>query len=131
MLYFTALTTLASMLFYVWLGIRVGQARKQFSVAAPATTGNEIFERHYRVQMNTLEWLPIYLTSLWIFAFFVNDWAAAALGLVWIFGRYLYAQAYVAAPATRGLGFSIQAIAAGLLCFGAIGDIVMRLTLGD
>ena len=35
MFFFTSLTTLASVLFYGWLGFRVGQARTTFKVAAP------------------------------------------------------------------------------------------------
>ena len=131
MLYFTALTTLASVLFYVTLSVRVGRARAQYKVAAPATSGDPVFERHYRVQMNTLEWLPVYLPALWIFGFYVNDLAAAALGVLWIVGRALYARAYVEEPKKRGLGFAIQAAATLLLCFGAMGDILARLFLGD
>ena len=80
MLYFTALTTLASVLFYVTLSVRVGRARAQYQVAAPATSGDPVFERHYRVQMNTLEWMPIFLPLLWLFAFYISDVWAAALG---------------------------------------------------
>jgi glutathione S-transferase len=131
MLYFTALTTLASILFYAYLGILVGRARVQYGVKAPAVTGDPIFERHYRVQMNTLEWMVIYIPCLWLFAFYVNDIGAAVLGLVWIFGRTLYHRDYVADPAKRGRGFMIQAAAAALLCFGTLGDILARIFLGD
>ena len=37
----------------------VGRARGTYNVAAPATTGNEVFERYFRVQMNTLELLVV------------------------------------------------------------------------
>ena len=131
MFFFTSLTTLASVLFYGWLGFRVGQARTTFKVAAPAVTGDPVFERHYRVQMNTLEALPIYLAGLWLFAFYVSDAGAATLGLVWIVGRVVYARAYLADPKTRTVGFAIQAAATLLLCLGALGDILMRLALGD
>ena len=61
------LVTLAALLFYFWTGLMVGNARRKYNVPAPATTGNLDFERVFRVQMNTLEWLPIFLVSLWIF----------------------------------------------------------------
>lgn len=131
MFFFTSLTTLASVLFYGWLGYRVGQARTTFKVAAPAVTGDPMFERHYRVQMNTLEALPIYLAGLWLFALYVSDAGAAILGLVWIVGRVVYARAYLADPGSRTAGFAIQASATLLLCLGALGDILMRLALGD
>ena len=40
--------------------------------------------------MNTLEWLPIFLPSLWLFAIYVSDAIAAAIELVWIIGRIVY-----------------------------------------
>jgi glutathione S-transferase len=131
MLYYTSLVTLASVLFYFWLCLDVGRARVTYKVAAPATTGNPDFERLFRIQMNTLEWLPIYLPSLWLFGFYVSDTGAAALGLVWIAGRVLYKRGYQEAPEKRTLGFGVQALATFLLLFGALVDIFARLFLGD
>ena len=131
MYYFTALTTLAALSFYASLSYEVAKARGRYGVKAPATTGDAHFERIYRVQMNTLEWLVVFLPCLWLFAFYVSDLGAAALGAVWIFGRYLYKQAYVAAPETRGFGFAVQATAAALLLIGTALDIVLRLAMGD
>jgi glutathione S-transferase len=118
-------------LFYFWLSLDVGRARITYKVAAPATTGNPDFERLYRIQMNTLEWLPIFLPSLWLFAFYVSDLWAGALGLLWIVGRFLYKRGYQEAPEKRTLGFAIQALAAAVLLFGALIDILARMTLGD
>ena len=42
------------------MGLRVGQGRSKYNVPAPAVTGNPDFERAYRIQMNTLEWLPLF-----------------------------------------------------------------------
>ena len=81
MLYYTALVTLASVLFYAYLGVRVALARGQYNVAAPATAGHPIFERIYRVHMNTLEWMVIYLPCLWLFGSYVSDPGAGLLGL--------------------------------------------------
>jgi glutathione S-transferase len=81
----------------------------------------------FRVQMNTLEWLPIFLPALWLFAIYIGDAIAAALGLVWIAGRILYMIGYSKAANKRGPGFAIQAGAAILLWLGAIGAIAWRL----
>jgi len=116
-----AVVTLVSLLVYVWMGLRVGRARSTYGVAAPAVTGDERFERVFRTQQNTLEWLPIYITSLWLFAWFWSDIVAAALGLVWIVGRILYAQGYANPERSRSMGFQIQALAVGVLLFGALG----------
>ena len=79
-----AIVSLLALLLYFYMGMRVGRARGQFNVVAPAVTGSPDFERAYRVQMNTLEWLPLFLVSLWLFAIYWNERVAAAVGLVWI-----------------------------------------------
>jgi glutathione S-transferase len=90
-------------------------------------SGNPDFERVFRVQMNTLEWMPIFLPSLWLFAIYISDPIAAVLGLVWIAGRFLYLTGYSKAANKRGRGFGIQAAAATVLWLGALGAIVWRL----
>ena len=95
---YVALVTVAALLTYFWMGLRVGQARAKCGVAAPAMTGDPILERHIRVHYNTLEWLPIFLAAMWLFAVYWNDLIAAGLGVVWIVGRILYARGYVADP---------------------------------
>jgi len=74
--------------------------------------------------MNTLEWLPLYLGGLWLFALYWNDRVAALAGVVWIVGRILYALAYAADPSKRSLGFGIQGLATLVLLLGALGRIV-------
>ena len=89
MYHFTALVTCLAILFYFFTSIQVSKARGTFGVKVPAISGNPDFERVFRVQMNTLEWMPIFLPSLWLFAIYISDPVAAALGLVWIIGRIL------------------------------------------
>ena len=121
-----AVVTLLSVLAYFWMGLRVGQGRSKHGVTAPATTGNEDFERLFRAHANTGEWLLIYLPSLWIFAFFVSDLWAALLGLIWIVGRVVYALGYAKEASRRSLGFLIQSLATAVLLFGSLGVIVWQ-----
>jgi glutathione S-transferase len=130
MFHFTALVTCLSILLYFFTGIQVAKARAKFGIKAPAITGNPDFERVFRVQMNTLEWMPIYLPSLWLFAIYIGDGIAAAIGLVWIVGRILYITGYSQAAEKRGSGFAIQGMAAGILLLGTLGAIVWRLFHG-
>jgi glutathione S-transferase len=125
--HYTALVTCLTILFYFFTAVEVTRARAAFGIKAPAITGNPDFERVFRVQMNTLEWLPIFLPSLWLFAIYISDPVAAVLGLVWIAGRILYMTGYSKAAEKRGPGFGIQASAAVLLWAGALGAIVWRL----
>jgi glutathione S-transferase len=130
MYHFTALVTCLAILFYFFTCIKVGKARATFGVKAPATSGNPDFERVFRVQMNTLEWMPFFLPSLWLFAIYISDEVAAVLGLIWIAGRILYMTGYSQAANKRGRGFGVQAGAAILLWLGALGAIIWRLVHG-
>jgi len=107
----TSLITLAAIILFFTMGLRVAKARGTYGVPAPATSGDPIFERHFRVQMNTLEWLAMFLPALWLGAIWYSDGVAAGLGLVWIIGRIIYMLAYVADPKTRSLGFVVQMLA--------------------
>jgi glutathione S-transferase len=127
MYHFTALVTCLALLFYFITSIRVSRARVAFGVKLPATSGNPDFERVFRVQMNTLEWLPVFLPSLWLFAIYISDGWAAVLGLVWIAGRILFMIGYTQAIEKRGRGFVIQATATIVLWLGALGAIISRL----
>ena len=120
-----AIVTLLALLVYFYMSLRVGQARSKFNVPAPAVSGNPDFERAFRIHMNTLEWLPLFLVSLWLFAIaWGSDLIAAGIGLVWIVGRILYLTGYSKAAEARSTGFGIQALATGVLLFGALGKII-------
>jgi glutathione S-transferase len=117
--YYTPIVTLLAVIFYFFLATRVAEARAKFDVKLPATTGNPDFERIFRVHMNTLEWTPIFLVSLWLCAVYLSDIAAAVLGLVWIVGRTMYFTGYKSAVEKRLPGFFVQAAACLLLLIGA------------
>jgi uncharacterized membrane protein YecN with MAPEG domain len=116
-----AIVTILALLTYAAMGIGVGRARTKCGIHAPAMTGDPILERAIRVQSNTLEWLPIFLVSLWLFALYWSDLVAAVVGLVWILGRLLYWRGYIADPARREAGFLVQTLACAVLLFGALG----------
>lgn len=126
----TAIVTVLACLLYIYTMFLVGKARETYGVKAPATTGNPDFERVFRVQMNMLEWMPIFLCGLWLFAVYISDWIAASLGLVWIIGRAVYIVMYAQAANKRGLGYGIQALAGLALLIGALIAIVWRVVHG-
>jgi glutathione S-transferase len=105
---------------YFTFGILVGRARGKFNVPAPATTGHPEFERTFRVHQNTLEQLVIFIPSMLTFAAFVSAPIACALGLVFIGGRALYYNGYVAEAGKRGTGFLIGALAQMALLLGSL-----------
>ena len=126
----TALVSIVALLVYFYMGLQVGRARGKSGISAPTMTGDPLLERAVRVQMNTLEWLPLFLTGLWLFALYWNEMVAAGAGVVWIVGRLLYSTGYMADPGKRSTGFLIQMVATATLLFGALGKIVYSLATG-
>jgi glutathione S-transferase len=127
---FTALVTLLAAILYFWISFRVGQARVKFGVKPPATVGNADFERAFRIQMNTLEWMPIFLPAIWLAAIYVSDIGAALIGVVWIAGRVLYMRGYTEAVEKRETGFFVQAVAAGVLWLAALIGVLTSMVHG-
>lgn len=109
-----------ALLEYFWFGIAVARARVRYKVLAPAISGNTDFERVYRVQVNTLEQLIMFVPSILIFAHYVSELWAAVLGSLFVVGRALYSVGYTRAAAKRGTGFGLSAVAVVSLLLGAI-----------
>jgi uncharacterized membrane protein YecN with MAPEG domain len=122
-----ALVSLLAVLVYFWMAAMVARTRRRVGIFAPVMTGDPTLERTIRAHINTLEWLPIFLPSLWLFAIYWNSPVAAALGAVWIVGRIIYFVGYRAAAGKRRLGFAIQAAAASALAVGALGRVIYLL----
>lgn len=109
---------------FVFFGFLVGRARGLYGVKAPAVSGHEGFERIYRVQMNTLEVLFVFLPSLYLAARYWPVTWVVALGAVYLMGRLIYWRAYVRNPASRALGFMLSMFPAmGLLMLALIGSV--------
>ena len=121
-LHWPALLTLAALTLCFATAAIVGKARVRYRVAAPATTGHEMFERAFRVQMNTLENVVIFLPALWLCAIFFGSLTATVLGGMWVIGRVWYAAAYLREPKSRGSGF--------VLAFAAWGGLMITASWG-
>src|SRR5687768_14162939 len=102
-MHYVAIVTVVALLQFFWFGWQVGAARSKYNIPAPAISGNEVFERVFRVQMNTLEQLVVFLPALWIFASYVSALWAAVLGAVFIIGRAVYSMTYVRDPKSRSI----------------------------
>lgn len=129
-MHFPALVTLAALVLFFAIIVYVGHARIKYKVKAPATTGNEDFERIFRVQMNTLENLMVFLPSLWLFSSYVSPLWAGVLGLIWILGRVDYAISYTKSAKLRTRGFSISAFAVVTLLVGSVIGVIVRIVSG-
>ena len=122
----TAAVTILAIVLYFVMSANVGRMRAKHGVSAPATSGHPEFDRAFRVQMNTLEHLPVFLPLLWLAALYFNwlPWAVPLLGVMWVAGRAIYMDAYMKDPAKRGPGFGICALAEVLLLVLALVGIV-------
>jgi glutathione S-transferase len=123
---YPALVTILALFMYIWVLMNVAGARKRTGIQPPAVTGNDEFERCYRVQMNTLEQIVIFFPALWLCAVFFRYDIAAILGLGWIVGRVLYALGYYKATEKRHLGFLISFLSAVALLLLALWGCVAR-----
>ncbi|MGK0374691.1 MAG: putative MAPEG superfamily protein [Arenicella sp.] len=108
---YVALVTLIILIQYFFFMLQAGMARGKDTVVAPATTGDEMYERKSRVQMNTLEQLIITLPAIMICAHYFRPDVAAILGWAFIIGRFVYSYSYIKDPKSRGAGFMIGFLA--------------------
>jgi uncharacterized MAPEG superfamily protein len=108
----TAAVTILAIFFYFFTAFRVGNLRGSLGIKAPATIGHPTFERAYRVQLNTLEQMGMFLPALWLTAFYPIPiaWIAPLIGLVWVVSRVLYLIAYMKNPETRLIGAALSGL---------------------
>ena len=124
---FASLITLLVVSLMFWTAINVGRARAKYGIQVPATTGHDVFERIYRVQMNTLEAAALMLPALWVYATTIGDRGAALAGLIWLAGRLWYAMAYPKDPAKRGGGFGVATLPLAGLWLGGLWGVIRTL----
>ncbi len=122
--YPVAIVTLLCSLAVFAMALAVAGTHKKTGILAPAMTGDPRLERAVRAHANTLEWIPVFLPSMWLFAIYWSPAWAALLGIVWLIGRIAYFAGYLSAPPKRYPGFFIQATATLALLFGALGRII-------
>ena len=123
----TSLATLIVVALMFWTSIIVGKARVKYEIKAPATSGHELFDRAYRVQMNTLESAMLLLPSMWMYASLIGDLGAGVSGAIWVAGRVWYALAYQQDPAKRGPGFGISFLAIAGMWAGSLWAVIQLL----
>eukprot|EP01117_Protostelium_nocturnum_P009501 TRINITY_DN3389_c0_g1_i1.p2 TRINITY_DN3389_c0_g1~~TRINITY_DN3389_c0_g1_i1.p2 ORF type:complete len:144 (+),score=37.98 TRINITY_DN3389_c0_g1_i1:73-504(+) len=102
---------------YLYQGYRVGAARKEFKIEAPATTGHPIFERVYRAHQNTVEGLVVFLPSITMFSYFVDPQVGGYLSFVYAAARLIYGEGYARAAKNREVG----AVLSGLVTLTTFG----------
>jgi uncharacterized MAPEG superfamily protein len=111
----------------IFFGVMCGAARRKAGLKAPAVTGDEGFERAYRVQVNTVELIIAFLPALIIAGRYWSDFIVAGIGAIYLVGRMIYWRSYVSAPESRSLGFALSMLPTLALVILALIGIVMAL----
>lgn len=124
-LLFPALSTMVILCVYFAQGVFVGIARKKYDVQAPKTSGNEDFERVFRVHYNTLENLPTFLIPMWVFALLISANVAGWMGMLWAVGKvgYMYGY-YKSANKRHSYGSMLSYIAFFTVIIGSFWGII-------
>jgi len=125
MAYVDIVTALAVLQFMC--SVQSRQKRRALRVKAPAITGNETFERYFRVQQNTLEQLIVFLPGLYLFSRYLNPLVAAVLGVIYLIGREVYAATYVKEPSKREVGYALTLLPTVILVLGGVFGAVRQL----
>ncbi|MCH8175556.1 MAG: MAPEG family protein [Proteobacteria bacterium] len=117
---FVIIVVVLALIQYIAFAMLVGRARGKYDVKAPATSGDPVFERYFRVQQNTLEQLAIFLPAIFLLSYLGNPMYAAGFGVVYLIGRMIYLRSYVKDPGSRGLGFMLTFLPSVLMLIGAL-----------
>lgn len=124
---FAILIILFALVQYTWFSMRVGMARGKYGVKAPKTSGDETWERIYRVQQNTLEQLVVFVPTMIAFSMYVSNRWVVLPGLLFLVGRQLYSYEYVSNPDSRTPGMALTMLANVVLLIGALIGLLMKM----
>jgi len=123
---YSLIIILLALIQYMAFSLRTGISRPKYGVLPPKTTGNEIWERIYRVHQNTLEQIVVFIPSLLLFSYYVSARWAVLPGVAYLIARQIYSYRYIKDPASRGFPptFFINVV----LILGSLIGIIISLT---
>jgi len=124
---YTTIIVMLALLQYMYFTVKVGAARGKYDIKAPACTGNDTFERIFRIHQNTCEQIIIFIPAIYGFSYYINPVAGSCIGIFYIIGRFAYYNAYLEDPARRGPGMLMTFITNGVLVLGTTIGVIIRL----
>jgi len=119
------LVILLALIQFMYFTALTGLKRDKYGVNAPSTTGNETWERIFRVQQNTMEQLVMFIPGMLAFAYFVSPKWALLPGVLFLVGRQLYSFQYVSNPKKRGPGMGLTLLSNVALILGALIGLIL------
>lgn len=121
---YTALVTILAIVVVMVFMFRVGLGRGKYKVNAPKMSGEETWDKLFRIHANSVEQAVIFFPALWLAATTGGDVIAASFGAVWILGRIIYSNAYSKDPKSRAPGmlmtFGATSVLAGIALFHVV-----------
>lgn len=124
---YASIVILLALIQYLAFVLKTGTSRTKHGVHAPRISGDEYWERLFRVQQNTMEQLLVFIPAIVTFAYYVSNVWVVIPGVVFIIGRQLYAMAYIKDPKTRTLGFALTFFSNVALVLASLGAVVLSL----
>lgn len=125
----SVLIILLALIQYLIFSLQVGASRPKYTVTAPKISGDETWERLFRVHQNTLEQLIIFIPAMIIFAQYVSTTWVVIPGALFLLGRQIYAISYVKDPKSRTLGFGLTFLSNVSLVLGSLATIIWGLVM--
>jgi len=122
--FLSGVVTLLAIVLYLYMGARVGIVRGRLGIKAPATAGDPVFERAFRVHCNTGEQYIAFLPLLWLATAFFHavPWLPALFGAAFLVARIIYMRLYMAEPERRLPGAFMSMLSnVGLIVLTIIG----------
>ncbi|MBL4772809.1 MAG: MAPEG family protein [Alcanivoracaceae bacterium] len=123
---YTIIIILIALLQYLYFIFKVGFNRVKYKVSAPKISGDDIWERMFRVQQNTLEQLIIFIPAMIAFATYVSEKWVLIPGIVFLIGRALYSYLYISKPESRSPGFALSIFSNVALVIGSLIGIIIN-----
>lgn len=124
---YTVLVVLLALVQFIWFTLRVGAARNKYGVNAPKTTGDENWERLFRVQQNTMEQLVLFIPTMLTFSVYVGARWGLIPGILFLVGRQLYAYEYINKPGSRVPGMAMTLLANAALLVGSLIGVLLKI----
>ncbi|MBC7406071.1 MAG: MAPEG family protein [Candidatus Parcubacteria bacterium] len=125
---YPALATIMAIIVFLFQSKNVAKGRIKYNVLSPKTMGhNDNFDRIFRVHLNTLEQMPIFLPLLWIFALTISPIYSFGLGVAWSIGRIAYSIGYYKSAEGRHnlIGYLSDLASLILMVGSVIGSIML------
>ncbi len=124
---YATLIVLLALLQFLHFTFRVGLARGKYKIHAPACSGNDTFERIFRVQQNTMEQLVVLIPATYAFAFYVSPVWVLLPGAAYLVGRAIYSAEYIKEPSSRTPGVGLTMAGTVALVVGALVGVILAL----